>query len=271
MIRRKTHPIEAIWEAIENGDGDRALKIARTLRPSPEDHDANLAIGAAHLEVGEFEIAREILTGLAEAGLAADPEYLRRWYLAQTEFSLGEPEVAFDLFSTLEPATSVENANLHWWLGLCHDHLEETERADECFRKAIALDPAGAPRPVTMSADEVEQLVKEVAERLPEELRATLEEVPVVVQDLPPLDVVRKSKGQVHPDTLGLYLGQNLMERSHLGISTLAPAIYIFRRNLERFARDRDEARREIEITLLHELGHHLGYDEDDLDQLGLG
>ncbi len=48
------------------------------------------------------------------------------------------------------------------------------------------------------------------------------------------------------------------------------PAIYIYRRNLERFVENEEDIERQVGITLLHELGHHLGYDEDDLDGLGL-
>jgi predicted Zn-dependent protease with MMP-like domain len=47
-------------------------------------------------------------------------------------------------------------------------------------------------------------------------------------------------------------------------------SIALFQRNLERFARDREELLEEIRITLLHEVGHFLGLDEDRLRDLGL-
>ncbi|MEE8143141.1 MAG: metallopeptidase family protein, partial [Planctomycetota bacterium] len=247
-----------------------ALKIIRTLRPQSDDLDATLAIGAAHLEAGSFEEAHGHLGSLKDSELDGDAEYLRRWYLAQAAYSLGQPQEALNLLYSLEPADKLEHANLYWWMGICYDHMGKTDRANSCFQKATELDPAGAPRPIPLSAGEVEKVVQEVAAQLPEELRKTFEEVPVIVEDLPPLALVAESKGQLHPDTLGLYVGRNLLEQSVLDTSSLPPAIYIYRRNLERFVRSREEFAQEIRITLLHELGHHLGYDEDDLAGLGL-
>jgi predicted Zn-dependent protease with MMP-like domain len=47
--------------------------------------------------------------------------------------------------------------------------------------------------------------------------------------------------------------------------------IHLFQRNLERIARDEEELVEEIRITLFHEIGHRLGFDEEGVDALGLG
>ena len=47
--------------------------------------------------------------------------------------------------------------------------------------------------------------------------------------------------------------------------------IYLFQRNLERIARDREDLIEQITITLHHELGHYLGLDEDEVEDMGLG
>ena len=53
-------------------------------------------------------------------------------------------------------------------------------------------------------------------------------------------------------------------------VSTGPGAIYLFRRNLLRVCADRDELKREVRITVQHEVGHLLGLDEDDLERWGL-
>ena len=51
----------------------------------------------------------------------------------------------------------------------------------------------------------------------------------------------------------------------------MPPSIYLFQRNLERYARDSEHLRLEIRTTLYHEVAHLLGYDEDEVDAMGLG
>jgi predicted Zn-dependent protease with MMP-like domain len=70
------------------------------------------------------------------------------------------------------------------------------------------------------------------------------------------------------PDLLGLYVGVPLTERGHE--PPLGPSrILIFRRPLTEMCDSIDELREEIRITVLHEIGHHFGMDEDRLDELG--
>jgi predicted Zn-dependent protease with MMP-like domain len=45
----------------------------------------------------------------------------------------------------------------------------------------------------------------------------------------------------------------------------------LFKRNLEKVSRTREDLITQIEITVRHEVGHHLGFDDDQLDRLGLG
>ena len=143
------------------------------------------------------------------------------------------------------------------------------DAADRCFLEATRLD-GDLPTPVSISPDDAQRVVSDVVAKLPDELQHAFEELPVVVQDLPSLDLIRSTYGAVHPDTLGLYTGSNLFERGAFDFAGLPPTIFIYRRNLERFVKTPEELREEIETTLLHELGHHLGYEEDDLDELGL-
>ncbi|MCA8963077.1 MAG: metallopeptidase family protein, partial [Planctomycetes bacterium] len=268
--RQEAAQIQSAWRALEDGHPERALELIREHLTRPEETEAWLVAAASHLELEEFPAAADLLERLGQRSLDGDTEYLRRSYLGQALYFLGRPSEALDAIAPLEPQDPIERANLEWWMGLCHDHLGKSMRADEHFQRAQRLDPQGAPAPLEISIDEVEEIVAEVSESLPGRLGEVFEEVPVVVQDLPPRDVIRKSEGRLHPDTLGLYSGSSLIDRSVFNTAEFPPTIYIYRRNLERFATSPEDLREQVRVTLLHELGHHLGYDEEDLDQLGL-
>lgn len=264
-----TDPVSQIWEAIETADGERALDLALRLEAEEDDHEAALAVAVAHLEADLFPEAEKLLVALGDAPLSEEDQSQRFWFLGQTVLSLGRPDEALHWLSQIEVTEPTDGADVAWWRGLCHDHLGETEAADACFAGAHQLDE-NLPEPVSISPDDAEKLIGEIVGKLPEKLQHEFEELPIVVQDLPSLDLIRSTYGAVHPDTLGLYTGSNLFERGAFDFGGLPPAIYIYRRNLERFVRTPEELREEIETTLMHELGHHLGYEEDDLDELGL-
>jgi predicted Zn-dependent protease with MMP-like domain len=100
--------------------------------------------------------------------------------------------------------------------------------------------------------------VRAALERLPPELAAELENVAVVVEDEHPDE----------PELFGWYdgLGPGL---DHVG--ALPDRIVIYRRPLERAFPEPEELEREIRITVLHEVGHFFGLDEDRIRDLGFG
>lgn len=111
---------------------------------------------------------------------------------------------------------------------------------------------------MAISRSHFEALVREAIDDLPEPFARALAEVPVVVEDAaPPGD----------PDLYGLYLGTPLTEpgASHAGPSMIA----VYMHPLVDDFPDDGELRDEVRITVLHELGHHLGMDEDQLERLG--
>ena len=100
--------------------------------------------------------------------------------------------------------------------------------------------------------------VKAALDLLPPDIAAALDNVAVVVEDEHPDD----------PDLYGLYEGIPLPERGDMA-GALPDRITIFRLPLEEEFVDPDELEREIRITVLHELGHYFGLDEDRLAELG--
>jgi predicted Zn-dependent protease with MMP-like domain len=103
-----------------------------------------------------------------------------------------------------------------------------------------------------------EDHVRAALDALPPHIAAALRNVAVVVEDEHPED----------PDLFGLYEGVPLPERGDEA-GSLPDRIAIYRTPLEEEFPDPRELEREIRITVLHELGHYFGLDEDRLAELG--
>ena len=100
-------------------------------------------------------------------------------------------------------------------------------------------------------------------------VRAALDELPVELADaLRNVAVVVEDENADDPDLFGLYQGVPLPERGD-GAGLLPDKISIYRRPLEESFDDPDELREEIRTTVLHELAHYFGIDEDRLIELG--
>ena len=113
------------------------------------------------------------------------------------------------------------------------------------------------------------ELVERALEGLPPELAELLENVAIVVDDWPEYPTPPDSEGP--DDTLyGLYEGVPLTERGAGYYAVLPDKITIFRGPLERDF-SREELEEQIRITVVHEIAHHFGFDEDRLEELGWG
>ena len=261
----------SLYEALENSEPEIAAELAAELSKHSRDPEHRLLAATGFLEGGLTGRALGVLEALPLEALDEEQRELRALRLGECRYNLGEPEQALHLLQSVPTRGAKDQAERKWWIGLCYDHLGDRIQADLCFREASRLDPVGLPPPSSISPHEAAALVEDVVRQFPPPLQRALEELPVIIDDLPPLAVIRSSGGEVHPDTLGLYTGVDLASRSFLDPSAPPSMIHIFRRNLERFALDRAELEEEIRITLLHEIGHHLGLDEGGVDALGLG
>jgi predicted Zn-dependent protease with MMP-like domain len=104
-----------------------------------------------------------------------------------------------------------------------------------------------------------EDVVRAALDSLPPRIARALENVAVVVEDENPED----------PDLFGLYHGVPLPERGSGYSGALPDKISIYRLPLEDEFEDPAELEEEIRITVLHELAHYFGIDEDRLAELG--
>jgi predicted Zn-dependent protease with MMP-like domain len=110
----------------------------------------------------------------------------------------------------------------------------------------------------------VEQALAEV----PDEFQPYLENLMVEVRRRPDAKLMREY--EVPDDLLGLYVGTPLEDKGvGAPLSAMPDRILIFRDNLCEMCADWADLVDEIRITVLHELGHHFGLDEDRLEELG--
>jgi predicted Zn-dependent protease with MMP-like domain len=102
---------------------------------------------------------------------------------------------------------------------------------------------------------------------LPRRLQTQARPLPVTCQAKPKPELVEDG---IEPDTLGLFVGDSWQDADH-SLAPIPPQIILFLDNLWDYAlEDEAEFRREVRRTYLHELGHFLGLDEDELEARGL-
>lgn len=115
--------------------------------------------------------------------------------------------------------------------------------------------------PVSMSEDRFEELVADALDLIPPELTRAIENVVILIEARNPED----------PHLLGLYHGIALTERdSHYG-GSLPDTITIYRDALLAVCADEAEVVDEVAVTVIHEIAHYFGIDEERLHQLGWG
>ncbi len=114
-----------------------------------------------------------------------------------------------------------------------------------------------------------DKAVERAVARIPEEIRRHLHNLAIIVEPRPSA-VLLEEMGVPEGETLfGLYTGVPLPDRSVTDPPLYPDEILIFRQPLEHYCRSLTELEAEIEITVVHEVAHYLGFDEDQLADLG--
>ena len=119
--------------------------------------------------------------------------------------------------------------------------------------------------------DEFERLVATALADVPEPFARILEEVAVEVRDRPSPGQLKRTRMRRGDLLLGLYQGRPITERSVMDSGTMPDVIYVFQDSIEQVCRNEQELIEQVRTTVLHEIGHHFGLDEEDLDELGYG
>jgi len=256
-----------IWGLLERGESEAAAAAAlRALNEQAElpEYRYLLAVALMDLDepdgaIPELERATVDAEDWPEAHLALAWSYFR---VTRFDDAADALDQALDLDAELAEGQQLR--------GLLAERRNDEAAALAAFAEARRLEPERFPEPYEMDEDEFLDVAQQVVGELDDGLRELLEETAIFVQAVPTEELLRGSDPPMDPQLLGLFLGRSLLEHSVQDSGTLPNTIYLFQRNLERVAGNREDLEREIRITVLHEIGHHLGWDEEELEARGL-
>ena len=142
-----------------------------------------------------------------------------------------------------------------WWV------RPVTGRIDS--QASAAFDPAEVEQLLDVTLEQLQQTVEE----LPQLWRERLTGVPLLVQRLPTEEMVR---GGLDPRALGLFEGPMHADSEGIESTPQLTRIVLFAENLALDFPDAEEFEAQVRVTVLHELGHYFGLDEEDMVRLGL-
>ncbi len=225
----------------------------------------------------EIESARGENPEAALATLLAAPDALQsrpeaRLLVADLTWETAGAQSSLSKLETLVSDVP-DYADARHLLGCVYDELGEQSAKVEQFLEVLRLDEGLDPMLEVDDPRAVEDLIVEAAEgalaTLPDAFRERLKEVPILVEARPSEELVREG---FDPRALGLFEGPTHAEREQGdGPSAAEPTrIVLYSANLASETLDEEQLQSEVATTVLHEVGHYFGLDEDELGRMGL-
>ena len=190
-----------------------------------------------------------------------------RAFEGQILFELGlfeEAQRVLEYAQALDP----EAGHAVYHLALVLERLGREEEAQSAFERAHALCDEQYPLPLRVDDALFRQAVAEALDNLPRSIREFTAEVPVLVEDFPSRELLERER--LSPQILGLYLGVPRTDPDLGAQHADLTRILLFKGNLAKACRDAGDLVEQIQVTVRHEIGHHLGLSEDDMERLGL-
>jgi predicted Zn-dependent protease with MMP-like domain len=252
--------------ASSSGDAKKARTLLdRALDEVEEEEDfidALLLKAELELEAEGPEKAGEVLAELPPAEIE-DPDLAVRAGNLLLEL---ERATDAERYFKMAVASDPESADAYYGLAFCAELGGREDDRVKHFLKVRKLDLAAPRSQYEITLDRLSQIADEEMGALPDRARQLIGNVPILIEDYPSEALV---KDGVDPRVLGLFVGPSLTEQTMGGPPALN-TIHLFHRNLEMEADSDDAVAEEVRITLLHELGHFFGLEEDDLAEMGL-
>ncbi|HEY4669617.1 MAG TPA: metallopeptidase family protein [Tepidiformaceae bacterium] len=127
------------------------------------------------------------------------------------------------------------------------------------------------PRRADLERSEFRRLVREAVASLPQELLDRVHNVDIVIETRPSARDRKTAGLGPHRTLLGLYHGIPLTKRGEYYNLVLPDKISIYQEPIESICRSDDEVREQVRKTVLHEIAHYFGIDDERLHELGMG
>lgn len=122
-----------------------------------------------------------------------------------------------------------------------------------------------------VSKEKFDDIVREALAEVPQRFAKALETVRIEVRPCPSPRMMRHLRISKDGTLLGLYEGRPVTKRSVEESAVMPEVIYIFKQGIEAVCDTIEDLHHQVRTTVLHELGHHFGLDEENLDALGYG
>jgi predicted Zn-dependent protease with MMP-like domain len=119
-----------------------------------------------------------------------------------------------------------------------------------------------------MTKERFNELVEEALREIPRRFRHAMKNVAVIVEDQPPLHILREMEIEPPDSLFGLYQGTPLPERGWTYGNTLPDRISIYQGPIVEACQDEEEIRDCVAETVIHEFGHYFGMDEDQIEEI---
>jgi predicted Zn-dependent protease with MMP-like domain len=209
-----------------------------------------------------LQVARD-----AEQSYGKSPE----WTFAQGEalFNLGRFEEAQAALLSLT-TEDFDDPMLYYLLACLAERRGDEADARRLFQTANRLDPDNFLIPLPLTESAALEHYRNCMEELPTTIAAHVKNLPIFVSPFPSDELILSGEDPLDPLVLGLFQGQPVSLAETSSWPSDQPAILLFHKNIAKVAGDFETLEDELRKTLFHEIGHYLGYDEDQLEEMGL-
>ena len=259
--------LDEIEAALDAGERDEAVVLARkATRRFPDSPDALGLLGEA------LEGARDPAGAVRayQAAFDLDPAWAGAMArIASIEIEAGDLGAARE---HIRKAVEIDagDPDASWVRGILAEIDGRPREARERYREAARKDPDRFSDPVRVSLEDFRAMAASAVDDLPDEVRAFLGDVPIIIEDMPERDGEGGFSNGA-PLLLGECVGSHLTDRGAMDATSGVPSrIVLYKTNLERECATREDLEEEIRITVLHEVLHWLGLDEEEVAGRGL-